>query len=70
MAKLQEVWDFLAGNNNLGDECDVNRGILNDADRPHGVCWACKKLAEEALIHEAPGTAECCKGCDAYEGEA
>ena len=63
---LDGIWADLEGHKTLGDTANVNRGILRDEDRPHGVCWPCKKLAEEAMTHESPGTAECCKGCDAY----
>ncbi len=69
MTELQNVWDHLARDKTLAEVGEVNRGVLDDADRPHGVCWPCKKLADEAMFHESPGTAECCKGCDAYQGE-
>ncbi len=66
--KLQEVWDHLngSGNGTLGDVADVQQGQLDEKDRPVGVCWACGKFAENSFIHEQPGTAGCCKGCDAY----
>ncbi len=49
------------------DDADVRRGLLKDKDRPVGECWACGRLAKGALIHESPGTARCCIGCDAYK---
>ena len=67
--KLKEVWDFLTSKTTLGDIANVERGVLKDKDRPVGRCWACKKLATEAMTHESPGTAACCKGCDAYKGD-
>lgn len=63
---LNDIWAHLEGGEVLGD---VNRGVLRDKDRPFGVCWACAKLAREAMTHESPGTAKCCIGCDAYEGK-
>ena len=66
---LKEVWDYLKGNPMLGDVASVRRGVLKDEDRPAGECWACGRFAEGAMLHEQPGTAECCKGCDAYRGE-
>ena len=68
MSELQEVWDHLDANKTTGDIGKVQRGVLNDDDRPIGVCWPCKKFADNALTHESPATAKCCKGCDAYEG--
>jgi len=65
---LQEVWDYLDGDPTFGDVANGGRGVLKDKDRPFGECWACAKLAKEGMIYEQPGTAECCKGCDAYMG--
>lgn len=68
MTERENVWGYLRKSETLGDKCDVNRGVLDDADRPWGDCWACVEFADEALVHESPGTANCCKGCDAYKG--
>ncbi len=65
---LQEVWDYVGDNPSLEDLADGERGVLNDEDRPVGECWACGRFMEGAMIHEQPGTAECCRGCDAFEG--
>lgn len=65
--KLQDVWDHLGGNESVGDTADVEKGVLRDEDRPQGVCWACNKFADGAFIHESPGSAQCCIGCDAYK---
>ncbi len=66
---LDEVWECLGSTPTLSDVASAERGILDDGDRPYGVCWVCKKFADRAMIHESPSTAKCCKGCDAYEGE-
>ena len=66
--RLNEVWDYLNNNPSLGEITDVKRGALKDQDRPTGECWPCGKFADEAMIHESPGTAKCCQGCDAYKG--
>lgn len=69
--KLQDVWDYVKNNHeqSRGDIASVERGKLKDKDRPAGECWPCEKLANEGMIHEQAGTAECCKGCDAYKGD-
>ncbi len=56
---------------NISERCIIEfcLGLLKDKDRPVGECWACGRFAKGALIHESPGTALCCKGCDAYSGE-
>ena len=70
--KLNEVWDFMGGNKTLGDVAFAERGKLSEKTAQEmiarGECVACKKFAENALIHESPGTAKCCKGCPAEEG--
>ena len=70
-SQLNEIFDYVKQNcgQQLGDIADVQRGALNEKDRPKGVCWPCSKLAKEAMLHESPGTAKCCIGCDAYRGE-
>ena len=68
--QLQDVWDYVEGGDysSLGDVADIKRGPLKEKNRPVGECWPCKKFADEAFIHESPGTAGCCRGCDAYKG--
>ena len=66
---LDDIWDYVAKANPtmLGDIADVQRSRLREKDRPAGTCWACGRFAKGALIHESPGTAKCCKDCDAYK---
>jgi hypothetical protein len=66
-AELRELFKSASGGNTLGDICEVSRDKLNEQDRPAGECWACEKFAVKALIHESPGKAKCCIGCDAYK---
>lgn len=65
---LQEVWDHCAGKPTLEDRTTIERGQLKEKDRPVGECRACGRFAKGAMIHESPGTAKCCIGCDAYKG--
>jgi len=65
---MSEVEDYLGDVPTLGDIAQVRRGTLKDKDRPVAECWACGRFAKGALIHESPGTAKCCKDCDAYRG--
>ena len=65
---LKDIWDYLEGRPTLGGVADGDRGIFRDKSRPKGICWACKRFAKGSLIEESPGTAKCCKGCDAYKG--
>ncbi len=70
MAKeLQEVWDHLGATTQppLADVCEIDLGRANEDDRNPGECVVCEKFADEARIHESPGTAECCQGCDGKE---
>jgi len=64
--QFQEIWDYCSNGGTLGQNVNIKAGKLKNEDRPEGECWACKKFAEEAMIHESPGTAECCKECDGY----
>ena len=66
---LQDVWDHLDGNKTVGDIAALKKGVLRDEDRPDGVCWACKRFADGSMIHDSPGKAQCCIGCDAYVGK-
>lgn len=66
---LQEVWDYTKKHcgDSIGDLCNVERGTANENNRLPGECIVCKRFAASALIHEQPGTARCCRDCDAAE---
>ena len=70
--KLNEVWDFLGGNKTISDVAVADKGKVSEKTAQkmiaRGECVVCRKFAEEALTHESPGTAKCCKGCPAEEG--
>lgn len=66
MAEVNEFLDSEEGGE-LGDFDGIERGELDERDRPGGDCWACERFAAGASVHESPRTAECCIGCDAAE---
>lgn len=70
--KLNEVWNYLKGNNRFDSIADVKRGELTEKEakslRKHGICVPCQKFIDEALIHESPGTAKCCQNCECKKG--
>ena len=68
MNQLDDIWGYLDKNKTLDKTADITRGTLSNENRPRGVCVPCAFFFENAMIHESPGTAECCKDCDAYAG--
>lgn len=64
---LDDVWKHLEGNQVFDDITEINRGELDEANRPFGKCWPCQHFVDNALINESPSTAVCCKDCDAYK---